>query len=147
MSEALPIFCQVMKRQTGRFSVADGQACTMCFVFVVAGTPSKERLDLKMQKLLSTALLILALATPVALFSLFLTRYGLGIPVAAAIAIVTGWALNVLWAFVVGKAPPAKPQKSNQNFLSIAIRFGWVCPTVLVFVVWLVWYFTIQAGS
>jgi hypothetical protein len=100
-----------------------------------------------MQKISSTALLILALAAPVALFWLLLTRSGLGIPVAATIAIVTGWALNVLWAFVAGKTPPANPEEPNQNFFSIAIRFGWVCPSVLVFLAWLVWYFTVRAAS
>jgi len=61
--------------------------------------------------------------------------------VAAAIAVASGWALNVAWAFAAqGNTVKDQPQSSG-NFLSIATRFGWACPTVLVLITWLVWRF------
>jgi hypothetical protein len=60
---------------------------------------------------------------------------------AAAIAVATGWALNVAWAFASQDSTANDPSQGNWNTLSIAILFGWACPTVLVFLTWLVWRF------
>src|SRR5262245_56112364 len=47
----------------------------------------------------TTALLLAALALPVVLFWLLRSRSRLNPLVAAALAVATGWALNVAWAF------------------------------------------------
>ena len=95
-----------------------------------------------MEKFAVTALLLIALALPVVLFWLLRSRSRLGGPVAAAVAVATGWALNVAWAFVATKDPP----QANET-LSIAMRFGWVCPTVLVLFTWLVWRFKTRRAA
>lgn len=43
------------------------------------------------------------------------------------------------WAFASQKIPSQDPSKVNGDTLSIAAKFGWVCPTVLVLITWLVW--------
>jgi len=96
-----------------------------------------------MEKFAVTALLLIALALPVILFWLLRSRSRLGGPVAAAVAVATGWALNVAWAFVATKHPP----QANEETLSIAMRFGWVCPTVLVLLTWLVWRFKTRRAA
>ena len=90
-----------------------------------------------MKKFATTALLLTALLLPVALFWLVMSRSHLNGLAVAAIAVATGWALNVAWAFVATKDPP----QANKETLSIAMRFGWVCPTVLVLLTWLAWRF------
>ena len=94
-------------------------------------------------KFAATALLPIALALPVVLFWLLRSRARLSGPFAAAIAGAAGWALNVTWAFVATKAQP----QANEETLSIAMRFGWVCPTVLVFLTWLVWRFKTRRAA
>ncbi len=88
-----------------------------------------------MDNFAATALLVLAIVLPVALFWLLKSRSRLHGLLAAAIAVAIGWGLNVAWAFAsqVGAA--------GGDTLSIAIRYGWACPVVLVFVTWLVWRF------
>jgi hypothetical protein len=85
-----------------------------------------------MDKFVTTGLLLAALVLPVALFFLLRSRSRLHSLAVAAIAIATGWALNVAWAF---------SQANTGETLSIAMRFGWACPSVLVFLTWLVWRF------
>jgi hypothetical protein len=92
-----------------------------------------------MEKFAVTALLLTALAVPVALFLLLRSRFPLHGLFAAAIAVAAGWALNVAWAFASQKITPQDPSQFNGDTLSIAARFGWVCPTVLVLLTWLVW--------
>jgi hypothetical protein len=75
---------------------------------------------------MATALLLTALVLPVFLFWLLRSRAHLNDLVAAGIAIAAGWALNFAWASV-----------AHESTL-IAARFGWVCPTVLVLLTWLV---------
>lgn len=86
-----------------------------------------------MEKFAVTALLITALVLPVALFLLLRLRFRLKGLVAAAIAVATGWALNVAWAFLAAR----DPSQDNVDTLSIALYFGWACPTVLVLLTWL----------
>ena len=94
-----------------------------------------------MEKFVTTALLLVALVLPVVLFWLLRSRSGLNGLVAAAISVATGWALNVAWAFAFQRSTPSDPSLVDGDTLSIAMRFGWACPTVLVFLTWLVWRF------
>lgn len=78
---------------------------------------------------MATALLITALVLPVALFWLLKSRSRLSSSGVAAIAVAVGWALNLAWA------------SAAHESLVVAGIFGWVCPTVLVSLTWLVWRF------
>ena len=94
-----------------------------------------------------TALLFTALALPVVIFWLLRSRAHLNDLFAAAIAVAIGWALNVAWAFAAQANAANDPSQANVDNLSIAMRFGWACPTVLVLLTWLVWRFkTRRAG-
>ncbi len=53
----------------------------------------------------------------------------------------TGWALNVAWPFTSQRIATNDPSQASGDTLSIAMRFGWACPAVLVFLTWLVWRF------
>jgi hypothetical protein len=100
-----------------------------------------------MRKFAATALLLTALLLPVVIFWLVRSRSHLNGLIAAAIAVATGWALNVAWAFASQGSSPNAPSQVNGDTLSIAMRFGWVCPTVLVFLTWLVWRFKTGRGA
>ena len=89
-----------------------------------------------MEKFAVTALLLIALALPVVLFWFLRSRFRLGVLFAAGIAIAAGWAFNVAYAFAVRTLDPSQVDGST---LTIATAFGWVCPTVLVFLTWLIW--------
>lgn len=95
---------------------------------------------------MATALLLTALLLPVVLFWLLRSHSRLNGLAAAAIAVATGWALNVAWAFASQGSTTNDPQL-NEDALSIAIRFGWACPTVLVFLTWLVWRFKTRPAA
>ena len=99
-----------------------------------------------MEKLATTALLLTALLLPVVLFWLLRSRSRLNGLAAAAIGVATGWALNVAWAFA-SQGSTNDPSQINGDTLSIAMRFGWACPTVLVFLTWLVWRFKSGRGA
>lgn len=75
---------------------------------------------------MANVLLVIAIVLPVALFWLFKMRSRLNGLVAAAIAVAAGWALNFAWASIAHESP------------DIALRFGWICPAVLVALTWLV---------
>ena len=92
-----------------------------------------------MEKFATTALLLTALLLPVVLFWLLRSRSRLNGLAVAAIAVATGWALNVAWAFASQGGTINDPSRVHGDTLSIAMRFGWACPTVLVFLTWLVW--------
>jgi hypothetical protein len=100
-----------------------------------------------MEKYAATALLLTALLLPVVLFWLLRSRSRLNGLAAAAIAVATGWALNVAWAYVSQGNAANDPLQSSGDSLSIALRFGWACPTVLVFLTWLVWRFKTRRAS
>ena len=89
-----------------------------------------------MSKFTVTALLLTALALPVVLFwqlgSLWLSALAAG-----AIAVAAGWILNLIWAYAT-QAATAQDSQTDNRTLKIAAAFGWVCPTVLVFLTWLV---------
>jgi len=100
-----------------------------------------------MQKVAATALLLTALLLPVVAFWLLRSRSRLNGLAAAAIAVATGWALNVAWAFVSQENIAHDASQVSGDTLSIAMRFGWACPTVLVFLTWLVWRFTTRRAA
>ena len=100
-----------------------------------------------MINLAAMALLLTALVFPVALYLLLWLRFRLNGVVAAAIAIAIGWALNVAWAFVAQGITAQDPLQADGNTLSIATYFGWVCPTVLVLLTWLLWRFLIRRAA
>ena len=104
-------------------------------------SPRAHRIGLMMKNVASTALLLAALAAPVVFFWLLRSRSRLNGLAAAAIAVATGWALNVAWAFASQARATNDPSQANADTLSIAMRLGWACPTVLVFLTWLVWRF------
>jgi hypothetical protein len=93
-----------------------------------------------MKKTATGALLVVALVLPVVLFLLLPTRFHLSQLAAAIVAVVSGWALNIAWASMA-QMSTGKDQ-SNDNFLSIATRFGWACPALLVLITWAVWRFS-----
>ena len=94
-----------------------------------------------MKEFATTVLLLTALLAPVVLFWLLRSRSRLNGLTAGAIAVATGWALNVAWAFASHGSTTNDPSQVSGDTLSIAMRFGWACPAVLVFVTWLVWRF------
>jgi uncharacterized PurR-regulated membrane protein YhhQ (DUF165 family) len=100
-----------------------------------------------MEKFATTALLVMGVLLPVVLFWLLRSRSRLNGLAAAAIAVATGWALNVAWAYVSQSSTASDPSPVNGDTLSIALRFGWACPTVLVFLTWLVWRFKTRRAS
>jgi hypothetical protein len=100
-----------------------------------------------MERFAATALLLTAVLLPVVLFWLLRSRSRWNGLAAAAIAVATGWALNVAWAYVSQGSTTNDPSPVNGDTLSIALRFGWACPTVLVFLTWLVWHFKTRRAS
>jgi hypothetical protein len=100
-----------------------------------------------MKKLATTALLLVALLLPIALFWLLRSRMRWNGLTAAAIAVATGWALNVAWAFASQRSAATDPSQVNGDTLSIALRFGWACPAVLVFLTWLVLHFMTRRAA
>ena len=105
----------------------------------IAAVAELYTLGLIMQKFATTALLLTALLLPVVLFWLLRSRSRLNGLAAAAIAVATGWVLNMAWAFT--SQGSSAPSQVNADTLSIAMRFGWACPVALVFLTWLVWRF------
>jgi hypothetical protein len=100
-----------------------------------------------MENFAATALLLMALLLPVVLFWLLRSRSRLNGLAAAAIAVATGWALNVAWAYVSQGSATNDPSQGDGDTVSIALRFGWACPTVLVILTWLVWRFKTRRGT
>jgi hypothetical protein len=100
-----------------------------------------------MNKFATTALLLTALVLPVVLFWLVRSRSHWNGLAAAAIAVAAGWGLNVAWAFASQGSSTNDPSQVNGDTLSIAMRFGWACPTFLVFLTWLVWRFATGRGA
>ena len=99
-----------------------------------------------MTKFSTTALLLTALLLPVVIFWLLRSRSQMHGLAAAGIAVATGWALNVVWAFA-SQAGTANVSSQVSGTLSIAMRFGWACPTILVLVTWLIWCVKTRHGA
>jgi len=87
-----------------------------------------------MKRLSLAALLLAALTLPVVLFLGLWLRGHAGLAAAALAGVAMGWALNVAWAFASRQGTPAQ---EAGNTVSIALRFGWACPAVLVLLAWL----------
>lgn len=85
-----------------------------------------------MDNAVSITLLIIALVTPVFVFWRVRSRAGWNAWVVAGLAVATGWALNVAWAWSVHAAAAGDAVAGEEDTLRIALMFGWVCPTVLV---------------
>ena len=100
-----------------------------------------------MEKFVATALLLAAVLMPVVLFWLLRSRSRMNGLAAAAIAVATGWALNVAWAFASQGSATNDPSQVHGDTVSMAMRFGWACPTVLVFLTWLVWRFKARRAA
>ena len=100
-----------------------------------------------MKDFAATALLLLAILLPVVLFWLLRSRSRMNGLAAAAFAVATGWALNVAWAYVSQGSTTSDASPVNGDTLSLAMRFGWACPTVLVFLTWLVWRFKTRRAA
>jgi predicted membrane-bound spermidine synthase len=96
---------------------------------------------------MATALLLTALAMPVILFWLLRSHSRLNAWVASAIAVAAGWALNVAWAFASQGSTTKGPSQAYGDSISIAMHFGWACPTVLVFLTYLVWRFKARRAA
>ncbi len=94
-----------------------------------------------MENIAVIVLLVAALVGPVVVFWLLKSRSSLHGLVAAAIAVAVGWGLNVAWAWYSQGSTASDPSQTGGDNLSIAIRFGWACPIVLVLLTWLVWRF------
>jgi hypothetical protein len=102
-----------------------------------------------MKSPLAIVLLIVALVAPVAGFLWLAAMPGMQHGLAALVAVAAGWALNVAWALAVERAEAAQFAEARQavqaaasadergRTLAIAARFGWVCPSVLVLLAWL----------
>jgi hypothetical protein len=88
-----------------------------------------------MRKVAATVLLLIALVLPVLLFWQLGSHSSMSGLVAGAIAVAAGWMLNMAWAFATQAGGLSQPSTGN---LKIAAAFGWVCPTVLVALTWLV---------
>lgn len=82
-----------------------------------------------MAKSTTNILLAAALTIPVAAFWLLFSKLGLGALLAGAISVASGWGLNLGWA------KSADPD-GKENYPAIALRFGWLCPAVLVLATW-----------
>jgi hypothetical protein len=91
-----------------------------------------------MRKVTATVLLLMALVLPVLLFWQLSSHSSLSGLVAGAIAVAAGWTLNMAWAFATQEAPAGDALQAGTGNLKIAAAFGWVCPTVLAGLTWLV---------
>ena len=89
-------------------------------------------------------LLLVALALPVVLFWLLVSRLRQNTLLAAAMAIGAGWAFNVAYVLAVQKIAPQDPSQTEGDMLGIATAFGWACPSVLVLLTWLVRRFVMR---
>lgn len=105
-----------------------------------------------MKRPLAIVLLVVALVAPVAGFLRLAAMPGMQHWLAAVVAVAAGWALNVAWALAVERAEAAQfaqfaqarqaaqaaaPADERGRTLAIAARFGWICPSVLVLLAWL----------
>ena len=91
-----------------------------------------------MKKLISLLSLLAGLILPIVLMIILRSpSYSQSLLIALG-AIVAGWICNVIWASTtileIGDGGPAETRK-------IALKFGWICPSVLVLVTFIVQLF------
>jgi len=84
---------------------------------------------------LAAILLLAGLILPVAIFLWLWRHLGSHVAVAAPAGIAMGWVLNVAWA-LASREHEAQASAEQGDTLSTAIRFGWLCPAVLVLLAW-----------
>lgn len=84
----------------------------------------------------NAVLLLTALLLPVLLFLLFRPRSRGGNVLAAVVAIGAGWAFNVACIVAMQALAVAAGEAADPGSVSVATRFGWGCPTVLVLLTW-----------
>jgi hypothetical protein len=53
----------------------------------------------------------------------------------------------VAWAFASQGSTTKGPSQADGDSISIAMHFGWACPTVLVFLTYLVWRFKARRAA
>ncbi len=95
-----------------------------------------------MKKPLAALLLLAGLILPVAIFLGLWRHLHAHIAVAAPVGVAMGWVLNVAWALASREQEDEAPAEQGDT-LSIAIRFGWICPAVLVLLAWVGWRFLV----
>jgi len=88
-----------------------------------------------MTKSSANAVLVIAVVAPVVIFALLA---GAGLPhhVAALVAVILGWSLSMSWARAAGSAALSGDQVERAQALKVAVRFGWICPALLVGLTW-----------
>ncbi|AXK72823.1 hypothetical protein DWG18_11395 [Lysobacter sp. TY2-98] len=82
-----------------------------------------------MKNPVSLVVLVVALAAPIALF-LVLSAEDVNGYVAAGLSVSAGWLLNFAWALSA-----FDHRSESRRTVSIAVRYGWACPAVLVIAV------------
>ena len=92
-----------------------------------------------MRDLAAITLLLTALALPVVLFWALRSSLRWSGRAAAALAIGVGWAANLAYAFALRQFPSAGASQAAGDSVAIAAGFGWVCPSILIFLSWLAW--------
>ena len=78
-----------------------------------------------MRSVATVGLLIAAIVGPIMSYIFLASKTDLGTNLAVTLSVIIGWALNVAWARTINTA-------NRQRFLTIAKRYGWFCPSVLV---------------
>lgn len=86
----------------------------------------------------NAVLLLTAVLLPLLLFLLLRARSRGGNALAAVVAIGAGWAFNVACIVAMQALAAAAGEAADPALVSVATRFGWVCPTLLVGVAWVV---------
>ena len=100
-----------------------------------------------MTKFTANVVLAIALVAPLVLFPVLVSRGHIPVLPAAAIAVLVGWALNVAWAHAAVRAAPAQGAQAGDRTVTIAARFGWLCPAVLVALEWAIWRFAFGVAA
>ena len=100
-----------------------------------------------MEKFAISVLWLTTLALPVIIFLLFRPRSRLHCLFAATSAVATGWSFNVAYAIAAQAIMAKDPSTINGAANAFAALFGWVIPSVLVLLTWLVWGFIARRMS
>ena len=88
-----------------------------------------------------------SLALPVIVFLLFRPRSRLRSLLAAAVAIAAGWSFNLAYVVAAQAITAKDPSEINGAAHAFAAVLGWVMPTALVLITWLVWGFIARRMS
>jgi len=91
-----------------------------------------------MTKFSANAVLVITVAMPVVLFAL-LSAAGLPLRIAVLVAVVLGWSLSISWARTASPGARSGNEGERAATVKVAVRFGWICPAVLVGLTWAAW--------